>query len=792
MRRHLQGLLTATLIAPMVVAATAISPVGAATPSTGFVDTSVATATRPTAVEWLPGDRIVVLEQGGRVRVGHPGQPFNTALAIDNICSNGERGLLGLAPDPGFLGNGLVYLYYTRTASTAPGGCVSRVSRFRMTGDTIDPASEVVLVDNISSVNSNHNGGDIDVGSDGNLYVSVGDAGRDPRGDSGSGGLNDAAQDLSLLNGKILRITPDGQPAIGNPLTGPGTVRCALRGNTSATPTSTCQELFAWGLRNPYRIAFDRNDGSDRFFVNDVGQGTFEEVNEGLIGRNYGWPSREGFCPQGTTPACAAAPAGMTDPITAYGRVLGRYVTAGAFVPNGLWPSEYDGSYLFADGGTGQIWIRQENGTIDYGAPFATAAFGITDMTFGFDAGGRMVLYYVQVGGSLRMISSTAPLASSTTSGLKIIPVVPFRAYDTQHNIGVTPGAVFNGTTRLVSLAPPAGVKAAMVNLTYASTAGPGYLRVWGTRTARPTTSSLNADLPGAVVANAAVVPLDATGTFVLESSTSGRVVIDVMGWLVDAGGITNDGRFVPVDPARLVDTRIASGSTLTSGSPNPWTRSVDQIDFVADGLLGIDGHGEAAAIVVSAAVISGGGPGGYIGGFPGGSAWPGTSNVNVLPGDVRANLLMIPSDSSGFYSLHTLNIADVVIDVLGYVTSDSAPATTSGLYTSIDPIRMVDTRASVGFGPLVPRSAVVATVPGSQSSGAVVQNVTVTETDAAGWVSVHPMPTTPLVSSVNFTGSGQTRAALAFTQLSDDGQEHFTSLVGTDLVVDVVGFFSK
>ena len=333
MRRSFSGLLTAALIAPITLITASSSPVAAATPVAGFSDSSVASFSSPTAVEWLPDDRIVVLEQGGRAKIGRPGQPFTTALTIADICSNGERGLLGFTHDPAFFSTGLVYVYYTRDASGAPGGCVSRVSRFHMAGDVIDPASEVVLIDNISSVNTNHNGGDLDIGSDGFLYVAIGDAGRDPRGDSGSAGSNDAAQDRSLLNGKILRITLDGQPAPGNPLTGPGTAQCATRGNTPSTPTSECQELFAWGLRNPFRFAFDRNDGSNRFFINDVGQGTFEEVDLGLIGRNYGWPIREGSCPQGDTPPCTGPSAAHTDPITWYGRSLGTYITAGAFVP---------------------------------------------------------------------------------------------------------------------------------------------------------------------------------------------------------------------------------------------------------------------------------------------------------------------------------------------------------------------------------------------------------------------------------------------------------------------------
>ena len=143
-------------LAVALVAATAVeavpSPVRAAEVPTGFADAKVADIARPTAVEWLPSDQIVVLEQGGRVRVARPGEAFTTALTLSGVCSNGERGLLGFTHDPAFLHNGLVYVYYTRQASGAPGGCVNRVSRFTMSGATIERASEVVLLDNISSV----------------------------------------------------------------------------------------------------------------------------------------------------------------------------------------------------------------------------------------------------------------------------------------------------------------------------------------------------------------------------------------------------------------------------------------------------------------------------------------------------------------------------------------------------------------------------------------------------------------------------------------------------------------
>lgn len=776
------------LIATSVFASAAAGPARAATPAAGFTDSFVASAARATAVEWLPSDQIVVLEQStGRIRVAAPGAAFTTALDLA-VCSSSERGLLGLTADPAFLGNGWVYVYYT---APVEGGCVNRVSRFTLSGDAVDPATEIILLDNIASTGGNHNGGDLDFDGDGNLLVAIGDAGTDPRGDSGSAGSNDAAQDRSLLNGKIVRITRTGAPAPGNPFTGAGTSRCASSG-TNASPSTICQEIYAYGLRNPYRIAVDRNDGAGDFFINDVGQGTFEEVDASEPGANYGWPIREGSCPQGQSSGCPAPPAGLTDPITSYGRALGTYITAGAFVPNGLWPAEYDGAYLFGDGGSGRIWLRRANGSVDYGTPFATGAFGLTDMTFGFDADGVMVLYYVEVSGGLRAITPNATPAQTQVEDLKMVPVTPFRAYDTGDGTGAAAGDVFNGTTRVVDLDPPAGVAAALVNLTYDRTYGPGFVRAWAARTQRPGTSALNADRASTTAANSAVVALADDGTFVLESSTTARVVVDVMAWFVDADGATADGRFVAVDPSRVVDTRLPAGETLDSGSPNPWTRTGSRIDVEVLAHPDLPDDGTVGAVVLSVGAISGGAPGGFVGGHPGGTTYTGTSNVNVLDGETRANMMVIPLDGAAYISLETLNIADVVVDVLGYVTSDTAPSSTSGLYTSIAPTRTVDTRLAVGTDRLTALDPREVSVPGpAAGASAVSQNITATGTSAPGYISAHPGPTPPVVSSVNYEASGQTRAAFAFTTVSGDDTTFFTSLVASDLVVDVVGYFS-
>ena len=337
---------------------------------------------------------------------------------------------------PTFTTNGFVYLYYTHVDASMPGGCANRVSRFTMTGDTIAPGSEVVLIDKISSNAGNHNGGDLEIGKDGYLYVSVGDAGANPRTTTATVG---AAQDLSLLNGKILRVDPaTGGPAPGNPFMGPGTESCRVRGNTDSTPTTTCQEIFAYGLRNPWRFAFDPNSAGTRFFINDVGQSTREEVDEGLIGANYGWNTREGVCPTGQNPPCAPAPAGMVDPLTDYPRSVGQYITGGAFVPDGYWPAQFDGDYIFGDGGSGSFWVRDDaTGAVDYATPFHTAD-GMSDMAFVLESGGLSLYYVVSSTStdSVRKITFPTQALPTPSDPTHFVPAAPaLRVFDSRRPV---------------------------------------------------------------------------------------------------------------------------------------------------------------------------------------------------------------------------------------------------------------------------------------------------------------------------------------------------------------------
>lgn len=412
-------------VAPVIVACVLAAVIGAAPPAgavvpAGFVDELVATVGAPTAMAFTPDGRLLITTQGGRVRVVSGGQllatPALDLATLGVICSNSERGLLGIAVDPQFATNGFVYLYYTFNKgdtscpfnnATKP---VNRVARFTMAGNVINFASQLVLIDNIHSYAGNHNAGDLNFGKDGHLYVSVGDGGCDYTG-GGCAGSNGIARTRHHLLGKILRITKDGAIPAGNPYTGAGSARCNVTGST--TPGLICQETYSWGLRNPFRMAFDPNAAGTVFHINDVGQNVWEEVDLGEAGADYGWNIREGHCVTGSATNCPIPPVGMTNPIFDYNHDAGcASITGGAFVPtNAGWPAPYSGSYLFADFVCGKIFRLVNNGGVYSSADFATGLGGSSavHMTFGPTATGQALYYTTYAsGGQVRRIRFTA------------------------------------------------------------------------------------------------------------------------------------------------------------------------------------------------------------------------------------------------------------------------------------------------------------------------------------------------------------------------------------------------
>jgi glucose/arabinose dehydrogenase/PKD repeat protein len=382
----------------------------------GFEDALVTAVPNPTVLAFTPDQRLLIGVQTGQIYVFQNGALLpSPALNLGTAaCAYRERGLSGIAVDPEFTSNRFIYVAYVfnkhgvcdaENTATTP---VGRVSRFELRADnTVDRAGERVLIDNIPSPIGAHNLDDVDFGGDGHLYVSVGDGGCDYTGVSGCFATNSAAQHRHALVGKLLRVTRDGAIPHDNPFTGTGTVRCAVTGG--AAVGQTCQEIFALGLRNPWRITFDPNTGGTRLLINDVGQDTWEEVNEGLIGANYGWNQREGFCARGQNDCSPTAPAGLVNPLIAYNHDECASVTGGAFVPNGVWPAAFQGAYLFSDWVCGRIYKLSRNADGTYRQDLFVYGLGTgsaVDLAFGPHAGSS-ALYYAtfENGGEVRRIS---------------------------------------------------------------------------------------------------------------------------------------------------------------------------------------------------------------------------------------------------------------------------------------------------------------------------------------------------------------------------------------------------
>ena len=788
--RRLVTVLAAVGVAGSLIPTAALPPASAlpirsaATVPTGFVDEAVATVSKPTALAYLSDQRILVAEQTGRIALVTPGSPTAATVGTIDVCSSGEMGLLGLATDNRVQSNGQIYVYASRPVA---GGCVNRVSRFTMSGTGLVPGSEVVLLDNIPGTVTdplgNHNGGDLELASDGNLYVSVGDSGSDPRGDSGSAGANDAAQDLSILSGKILRIRPDGSIPDDNPFTGPGSVSCATAG--VSTPSNLrCREIYAYGLRNPYRFAFDPNPGGVRFFINDVGQSTREEVDSGGKGANYGWPTREGACIQTQSPPCTPSTGGETDPLTDYGRAGGcTYITGGAFVPNGTW-SGYDGAYFFADGGCGKVFVRDAGGNVAYDAPFASGLTGITDMAFLPDDTGYSLYYVTNGANSVRRIRPANVPSEPAHSQLRFTSVTPTRVFDSRNDIGTATGWVRGGTSRVIDLgtAYPAAT-AVLVNVTMVEADGFAYSQVWPANTRRPGTSAVNTSAEGDVVANATVVPLH-NGRFVVSTTATTHLVVDLLGWYTSSSPSGGELRALP--PTRLADTR------RPVAADNPYQVVGDHVDVQVAGKAGVPADAGSVVFVLTAINRDQGGDG-FVTAYPAGQARPNASNVNVRGGaDVRANLVMVPIGADGKVSLYGFGVGDMLVDVAGWITAPGTALTGKGQLSIGTSQRVYDSRLTEPpFSAGETRSVLLANGAPSGST-AVLQNLTVTGTQGWGFLTAYPSGTTrPDASNLNYTGAGQTRAALTLTQLSADRIERVFSYGSTHVIVDRYGVFS-
>ncbi len=351
--------------------------------------------------------RLFLVEQNGIIRILRNGalvtQPFLDIRS--KTVADGERGLLGLAFPPDFSSKQRFYLNYT----DANGDTTIALYRVSSNPDVADAATETVLF-KVKQPYSNHNGGQLRFGPDGYLYIGMGDGGSagDPQGN---------AQNLQSPLGKMLRVDVESTPGIAK-----------IPANNPFLPLSSARrgDIWAYGLRNPWRFSFDRATGD--LWIADVGQDTYEEIDfqpaQSHGGENYGWNQTEGL-------HCYKAGCNLqayTAPIAEYDHSLGCSVTGGFVYRGRSWPG-MRGIYLYADYCSGRIWGIERQGSA--WANRLLLASGITISTFGEDEAGELYLANAGSGTIQRIEGSRAPRYSAAS----VVNAASFAA-------GISPGSL--------------------------------------------------------------------------------------------------------------------------------------------------------------------------------------------------------------------------------------------------------------------------------------------------------------------------------------------------------------
>jgi glucose/arabinose dehydrogenase len=350
--------------------------------------------------------RLFIVEQGGAVKVLQPGSSSPTLflrIPDSRLLAGGERGLLGLAFHPSFSSNRRFFVYYTKQPSGA--SVVAEYQASASNPDVAHPtattATETELL-TFSQPYSNHNGGSLAFGPDGYLYIASGDGG------SGNDPEN-RSQNVNTLLGKILRIdvdTPNGVSPYSSPPDNPYAGAIAGR-----------DEIFAIGVRNPWRMSFDRLTG--QLLAGDVGQGLREEVSIITLGGNYGWRVMEGTrCNMGSDPLPCGSPA-FTPPALEYTHSSGRCSVTGGYVYRGPEGTLPQGTYVYGDYCTGEIFSADADDLpLDPGMLPATPTVlhdsGLLLASFGEDEDGE--LYAVGLGGNVSRLLAAVRISPSSAA----------------------------------------------------------------------------------------------------------------------------------------------------------------------------------------------------------------------------------------------------------------------------------------------------------------------------------------------------------------------------------------
>ena len=475
----------------------------------------------PTAMTVAPDGRIFVAEQGGRLRVIKNGSLLSTPFATVNTTAFGERGLVGVELDPNFPSNGFVYVYYTNGTSTA-----NRVSRFTAAGDVAVAGSERVLfqLDVTGGAASIHQGRAMHFGRDGKLYVATGDHGGRSR-----------AQLLTNQFGKVLRLNPDGTIPTDNPF--------------YDQTTGKNKAIWARGLRNPF--TFGIQPGTGLMYINDVGENTWEEINQGRAGANYGWADSEG----------ATTDPRFDGPVYTYHHTEGRAVVGGTFYnpPAGAsapFPQAYVGDYFFMD--FDRRFVRRIDPSTRAVTGFATTLIGkpvdldvgpdgsLYYLTRAVESRNAAGVYRVRYTGSAAPTIGTHPASITVPVGRPATFAVTATGtgtlgYQWQRDGANIPGATGSSYTLPSATLADTGARFRVVVTNAAGSATSNAATLTVTSNRAPT-ASVTAPASGSTYTGGAVINFAGTGT----DPEDGTLPASAFTWRVDFHHAQHSHPFVP------------------------------------------------------------------------------------------------------------------------------------------------------------------------------------------------------------------------------------------------------
>ena len=370
----------------------------------------------PTAAEFLPDGRLVIIEQFGDIKLWD-GQSTPRTIGTINVQTGFERGLLGLAIDPQFQSSRRLYIYYSQDGAQKAGW----VTLDATTDEVAGPPTAILEG---MGAGRNHNGGGIVFGPDGHLYIGVGDTGCNCSCAPGQNNRNYFPTCLSNLQGKILRIDRDGNVPSTNPLTGniqvPQCTGTDCRSGGDQFPSTTgpaATEIYNWGFRNPWRFAFDEQTGF--LWIGDVGEISWEEVTVSTApGQHHGWPFREGANGQAVSECADTTPTSgdCREPAFEYPRSEApngsqASITGGVFSNDCRWPEPWRGQYWFGDFVKARVWTLTPNtardGVQGERTVVVVGAGGPVHFFNGPDGG---VYYVAASGGSIFRIRPANPI----------------------------------------------------------------------------------------------------------------------------------------------------------------------------------------------------------------------------------------------------------------------------------------------------------------------------------------------------------------------------------------------